>query len=105
MEEGGKRLFALDGGMRVHAPADAPEGARLVFRPQHASVAPAGSGGALSGEIVHREFLGSTVRYAVRVGGTDVTIDAPFVTGDDLFNEGERVDVTLPSERTLWLAQ
>jgi iron(III) transport system ATP-binding protein len=105
VEEGGRRLFELDGGMRVHAPADAPEGARLVFRPQHASVAPAGSGGALSGEIVHREFLGSTVRYAVRVGGTDVTIDAPFVTGDDLFAEGERVDVTLPSERTLWLAE
>jgi iron(III) transport system ATP-binding protein len=64
-----------------------------------------GSGGALSGEISHREFLGSIIRYAVRVGGTDVTIDAPFVTGDNLFADGDRVEVTLPSERTLWLAK
>ena len=105
VEEGGQRLFELTAGMRVPVPPHAKQGSRLVFRPQHASVAPAGSGGALSGEIVHREFLGSIIRYAVRVGGTDVTIEEPFVTGDKLFADGVRVDVTLPSERTLWLAE
>ena len=55
--------------------------------------------------ISHREFLGSIIRYSVRVGGTDVTIDASFVTGDNLFTDGDRVEVTLPSERTLWLAK
>jgi iron(III) transport system ATP-binding protein len=105
VEEGGKRMFELTAGMRVPAPASAPDGARLVFRPQHASVAPLGSGGALSGEVAHREFLGSIIRYAVRVGGTDVTIEAPFVTGDNLFADGDRVEVTLPSERALWLAE
>jgi iron(III) transport system ATP-binding protein len=105
VEEGGERLFELTAGMRVPAPAHAQQGARLVFRPQHASVAPPGSGGTLSGEIVHREFLGSIIRYAVRVGGTDVTIEAPFVSGDNLFADGDRVDVTLPSERTLWLTE
>ena len=105
VEEGGQRLFELDGGMRLQAPANVPDGSRLVFRPQHASVAPVGSGDALSGEISHREFMGSIIRYSVRVGGTDVTIDAPFVTGDNLFKDGDRVEVTLPSERTLWLAK
>ena len=104
VEEGGRRFFELAGGTRLEAPANVDANARLVFRPQHASVAPAGSGGALSGEIVHREFLGSIIRYAVRLGGADVTIDAPFVTGDNLFADGDRVDVTLPSARALWLS-
>ena len=105
VEEGGRRMFEMTGGMRVPAPANAQEGARLVFRPQHASIAPQGSGGALKGEVTHREFLGAVIRYGVRVGGTDVTVDAPFVTGDNLFADGDRVDVTLPENAVLWLSR
>jgi iron(III) transport system ATP-binding protein len=105
VEEGGKRFFELAGGARVAAPAQAEAGARLVFRPQHAFVAAPEAGGGLHGEVVHREFLGSIIRYGVRLGETDVTIDAPFVTGDALFVEGDRVAVTLPTERTLWLSK
>ena len=39
------------------------------------------------------------------MGGTDVTIDAPFVTGDNLFADGDRVDVTLPENAVLWLSK
>ena len=51
-----------------------------------------------------REFLGAIIRYGVRVGGTDITVDAPFVSGVGLFAEGDAVEVTLNADRALWLA-
>ncbi len=106
IEEGGALAFEVVGGVRLPVPAGArmAAGSRLVFRPQHASVAPAGSGAGLPGVVAHREFLGAIIRYGVRVGGTDITVDAPFVSGVGLFAEGDAVEVTLNADRALWLA-
>ena len=106
IEDGGVRVFEVAGGLRVPVPAGAvvSPGARLVFRPQHASVAPAGTGAGLPGVVAHREFLGAIIRYAVSVDGSDITVDAPFVSGVGLFAEGDAVEVTLNADRALWLA-
>jgi iron(III) transport system ATP-binding protein len=57
----------------------------------------------MSGPVTHREFLGATVRYGVRVGGDEILIDAPFQSGDELHEVGETVGVTLPAQRMLYL--
>ncbi len=88
----------LDGGAGVAVPA----GQRLVFRPQHASLAPA-AGAAMSGPVSHREFLGATVRYGVRIGDHEILVDAPFQSGAELRAIGETVGVALPPERMLYL--
>jgi iron(III) transport system ATP-binding protein len=88
----------LDGGAGVTVPA----GQRLVFRPQHASLSPVGSA-AMSGPVTHREFLGATVRYGVRIGGREILVDAPFQSGAELRTIGETVGVALPPERMLYL--
>jgi iron(III) transport system ATP-binding protein len=88
----------LDGGAGITVPA----GRKLVFRPQHARfVSP--SGATMSGPITHREFLGGTVRYAVRIGSHEILVDAPFQSGSELRDIGATVGVTLPSERMLFL--
>ncbi|HSI02186.1 MAG TPA: ABC transporter ATP-binding protein [Reyranella sp.] len=79
-----------------------PPGRKLVFRPQHARLAPA-AGAAISGPVTHREFLGATVRYGIRVGGDEVLVDAPFQSGSELRAIGETVGVALPAERMLFL--
>ena len=88
----------LDGGAGVTVPA----GQRLVFRPQHASLSPV-AGAAMSGPVTHREFLGATVRYAVRIGGREILVDVPFQSGAELRSIGEPVGVALPPERMLYL--
>ena len=88
----------LDGGAGVTVPA----GQRLVFRPQHASLSPV-AGAAMSGPVTHREFLGATVRYAVRIGGREILVDVPFQSGAELRSIGESVGVALPPERMLYL--
>jgi len=88
----------LAGGAGVTVPA----GQRLVFRPQHASLSPLAEA-TMSGPVTHREFLGATVRYGVRIGDNEVLIDAPFQSGAELRTIGETVGVALPPERMLFL--
>ncbi len=90
---GGARL-PLAAGTRV------PAGAKLVFRPQHATLS---ANGALRGPVAHREFLGATVRYGVRVADTEILVDLPFQSGSDLHAVGDTVGIALPSERALYL--
>ena len=88
----------LDGSAGVAVPA----GKRLVFRPQHASLA-AAEGAPLRGPVTNREFLGATVRYAVQVGGSEILVDAPFQSGGELRGVGDLVGIALPPERMLFL--
>ncbi|MBI3435494.1 MAG: ABC transporter ATP-binding protein [Proteobacteria bacterium] len=103
--EAGVRAFEVAGGARVALAANAPvsSGAKLVFRPQHAALGPSGSSG-LAGTIVHREFLGSIVRYGVNVGRSEILVEMPFISSATLKDLGENVAVTLVPERALFLA-
>ncbi len=79
-----------------------PAGKRLVFRPQHATLSSI-DGGTLRGPVTHREFLGATVRYGVRVGGSEILVETPFQSGAELRTVGEMVGVALPAARMLYL--
>jgi iron(III) transport system ATP-binding protein len=102
------RAFETIGGTRIalpegHVPAD---GAKLVFRPQDAILnrgAPRNDD--LRGTVVHREFLGAMVRYAIRVAGEEITVDAPFRTGDALLALGDPAAVSLPARAALFLGR
>jgi iron(III) transport system ATP-binding protein len=94
--------FEVAGGVRLplHDGAHVPDGAKLVFRPQHATLSASGT---LRGPIVHREFLGATVRYGVRLADTEILVDTPFQSGTDLHTVGDTVGIALPAERAFYL--
>jgi iron(III) transport system ATP-binding protein len=108
--EGSSRRFEVEGGLSVPIPSGAaiPPGARMVFRPQDAMIlsanepAPNGSF-AVNAAILDREFLGSTVRYGVRLGATRVLIDAPFRSANAVFNSGQAVMVSISTNSVRWL--
>lgn len=107
VENAGQRMFEVEGGGAIPVPADAvvPERAKLVFRPQYASLGKVAQGVAcMRGSIVHREFLGSTVRYGVKVGSTEVLVDQPFRSGQSLLDIGTNTEVGLASDSAMWLA-
>ena len=58
----------------------------------------------LPGTVVHSEFLGSTLRYGVRVGAAEVSIDTPFHSGEALYQPGSAVEIGLSLRSALWLA-
>ncbi len=56
-------------------------------------------GVALPGEVLHSEFLGASVRYAVAVGGNAILIDVAHQAGDVLLAPGALVRVVIDHER------
>ena len=93
---GTANILGADAGIAV------PAGQRLVFRPQHAILAPV-DGATMNGPVTNREFLGATVRYGVRIGGGEVLVDAPFQSGGELREVGEMVGISVPERRRLYL--
>jgi iron(III) transport system ATP-binding protein len=102
---GPERSFEIAPGVRLPIGADAtvPAGARLVFRPQDASIERGRAPTALPGTVLYREFLGSAVRYGVEIAGTEVVVDTPFRAGSTLEEVGAAIAVTIPSRSALWL--
>jgi iron(III) transport system ATP-binding protein len=106
------RMFEIDGGLKVPVPAEAAiaSGARMIFRPQDAAILlpneslPAG---AVSVDVViaDREFLGSLVRYGVRLGNTRVLVDAPFRSGDTVLEAGDQIRIAIFTRSLRWLAE
>ncbi|KKB83647.1 ABC transporter ATP-binding protein [Devosia limi DSM 17137] len=104
----GKRLFKVTDTISVPVPdgVTISPGTRLVFRPQHASLEDAGGQGVrLPGRVSNIEFLGASVRYGVMVGTSEVLIDVPFQSGASVRTVGADVNVLLPSDCMLWLAE
>jgi iron(III) transport system ATP-binding protein len=103
---GAERAFEIAPGIRLPIPAGttvAP-GAKLVFRPQSASLGGLRPGQAsLPGTILDREFLGPTVRYGVRVGTARLSVDLPFQAGEPLQDIGAETSVGLAPGAALWL--
>ncbi|WP_379067274.1 ABC transporter ATP-binding protein [Mesorhizobium sp. UC22_110] len=105
--EGNSRRFDVSGAGSIPIPAhtDVPEGAKLVLRPQYATLGVDEPGSvSLSGRIAHREFLGATVRYGVQVGSATVLIDVPFHSGGSLLEPGSETTIGFKPESALWLA-
>jgi iron(III) transport system ATP-binding protein len=103
---GVERVF-VTGGIRLPIPASTsvPAGARMVFRPQDARIGASEPGIASApGTVTHREFLGSAIRYGVRVGDAEITVETPFHAGDVLHESGTSISVGVPTRSLLWLS-
>ena len=105
--DGASRAFDLASGIRFPIPptATVPANPKLVFRPQDASIgSTAGGGTCVLGTTAHREFLGSVMRYAVRIGDAQIIVDAPFRCGDELHEPGQPITIRISLESALWLS-
>ncbi|CAH1665133.1 Fe(3+) ions import ATP-binding protein FbpC [Hyphomicrobiales bacterium] len=105
-----ERVFELEGGIRIPVPreAEVPENAKLLFRPQHATLEPPGASAtderlALPARIARYEFLGASIRYGVLVGGAEVSVDMPFQSGRAVHEVGTEVCLRLSTEALRWL--
>jgi iron(III) transport system ATP-binding protein len=103
--------FAIAGGGRLPLPPreNVQPGAKLVFRPQNARVAPLDAPvlpgmTRLDGRITHVEFLGPSLRYGVAIGANEVFVDVPHQAGNAPLPPGAPIAVDLDHSRALFLA-
>jgi iron(III) transport system ATP-binding protein len=109
--DGALRIFEATGGLRIPVPPDAevPAGARMMFRPQDVTIIASGEAAKpgtapVTGMVWFREFLGSSVRYGVRAGTTDIAVDCPFHAGDTLYEVGAAATVAIAMHSVRWLS-
>ena len=69
-------------------------GTNIVLRPQNISIQQESSANALRGKILHREFLGSQVRYLVDAGGAELVVDQTHGGGHEWFGTGSEVHLS-----------
>jgi len=101
-------LFKADGNVAIPVRDAAPDGRALVFRPQNVVLRPAtepaiDDNQRFEGRVVHMEFLGGIVRYAVEVGPHRVLVDESHQIGAAPIGEGEAVALYLNPAQTVVL--
>ena len=106
-EAGGARVFSTSGGVTlpIDKAAEVPAGAKLVFRPQHCALSPVDQSDAiLPGTVESTEFLGASVRYMLKMGSDTIVVEAPFQSEADVRGIGTSMEVCLPRNAMLWIA-
>jgi iron(III) transport system ATP-binding protein len=76
----------------------------IVLRPQNISIVARGSADSISGTVMHREFLGSQIRYLVNAAGTEIVIDQSHVSGEIWQDIGAEVSLNINSSAAVVLA-
>ena len=79
-----------------------------MFRPQDLTIRNPGEdaddGAVLPGRVQHREFLGSLIRYAIRVGDNVILVDDSHQAGRPVFDVGDDVALRLSVDQVRILA-
>ncbi len=95
-------VFRTGKGVDIPLRQGVVDGRYIIFRPQNVDVRTAGSASAggpvVGGVIRHSEFLGSIVRYGVDVSGDSVLVDHVHRLGEQVFREGDRVELAVDSD-------
>jgi iron(III) transport system ATP-binding protein len=111
VQEDGTALFrSFDGSVAVPLNGRQSGSGSVVFRPQnlvirHRQEAPIESGTRLDGVVDHKEFLGSVIRYRVKIGEQFILVDASHQRGADALAEGEPVSVYLNHDQVIQLVE
>ncbi|MDV7392326.1 hypothetical protein RZS08_13260, partial [Arthrospira platensis SPKY1] len=100
--------FMLNDGTTLPVGTTSNQGqSNLVFRPQnlllHSHDSNQKNSNLLDGVIIRNEFLGSIVRYIVRVGSNDLLVDIPHQAGGIIFNNSQVVKVEIDYSRAIVL--
>ena len=75
----------------------------IVLRPQNIEITREKHESSLSGTIVHREFLGSQIRYLISTSGSEIVVDESHSFGADWYDMGETVSMKVNSESSVVL--
>lgn len=87
--------FITEAGQRLPVAKPVEDVTRIVLRPQNFCMT--SSGGEISGQVTHREFLGSQIRYLVETSDGQVIVDTQHSFGQPPFAPGAPVSLSIDS--------
>lgn len=80
------------------------ESVQLIIRPENIIVMSEGANSnnnIIEGVVDVSTYLGSTVRYDVKVGETTIIVDSVYESGESIFKQGAKVKLSIDPERVL----
>lgn len=90
--DGSEARFVTNTGDHLRLPSGTDlAGSNIVLRPQNISITHKSGENALEGKILHREFLGSQIRYLISAGGAEIVVDQSHSAGVEGFETGAKV--------------
>ena len=97
---GSENVFATVGGLEIPIRTAIPNSTAIAIRPQNISLHPQGTAVEdaeikLAAEVREIEFLGSTLRYGVKVGRENILVDHVHKPGDRVFAVADKVEVAI----------
>ncbi len=107
-ETGGETVFRTKGGTTIPFDKAGKDVRSIIFRPQNVRISddPIASNGnntAMSGRVIHMEFLGSIVRYAIDVSGETILVDDPHHKGNKVHQVGASVGLLVANDQVMAL--
>ncbi|HQU67629.1 MAG TPA: ABC transporter ATP-binding protein [Albidovulum sp.] len=99
----GVRFVSLSGEAIQLSSAATGTGA-IVLRPQNISLTARSTPTTLPGTVRHCEFLGSQMRYLVECAGTEMVVDKPHRSGDQVFLPETQVKLDINAADAVFLA-
>lgn len=108
-EENKKLFFKSKDGNLIVPMSNGGEGAgNIIFRPQNLTIQmpddpPLPNSTRFEGYIEHMEFLGSIIRYRVKVGNYSLLVDAPHQRGEETIPEETNIALYLSQDQIIRL--
>ena len=109
-EEGQVMFHSTDSTITVPMTENAKGQSNIIFRPQNLTIGqrdmvPLPGTTQLKGNVEHKEFLGSVVRYRVAVGGHFILVDQPHQREEEAIPENTPVTLYLNSDQVIGIPQ
>ena len=76
----------------------------IVLRPQNITISATGDGNTIKGKVMHREFLGSQIRYIVEAAGSEIIVDQSHAVGADWQEIGSDVALQVNAQTAVMIA-
>ena len=83
--------FVTTTGETLNLPTAAQRGTQLVLRPQNIEIQKTSGKGTLKARVIHREFLGSQIRYLDNAAGTELVVDHSHTPDGVWFENGTNI--------------
>jgi iron(III) transport system ATP-binding protein len=103
--EGDSIRFVTGGGDKLPLTGNADGTGAIVLRPQNIAISEKPDANTLSGRILHREFLGSQIRYIVEAAGTEMVVDQGHKAGEAGYEPETDVHLKVNTQSAVWIPQ
>ena len=103
-----KTVLKAEGGVEIPIEGTSGQKGVVVFRPQSVQIKTdlqSSDSAVLNGIIESLEFLGSTVRYNVKVGAVSVLVDQDHQRGKRVFAENEELTLVIPQKQLFFIPE